>query len=316
MQLRGEDVPVAIAMSMKAAPSKIHVALIEILANRRALGAVDSILADAVDDDPKVRVAAMTALGQLAGADQIAGMLKGVLKVPVGTERAAAEKAVALVCGQLDDQQQAVLAAWNKCKPDDQTSLLPTLGRVGGKKVHDTVETALASDDKPRREAGLAALFNWPDATVADELFALAQQADNHAHRAMTFEAFVRVGSNRDTRTDLERLDRMKQAMSIAKTDEERSLVVNRCRTAYAIESLRYLLPYLDKPEFTQLACETIVELAHHREIRDPNKTEFDAALDRVIKLSKDDVVIDRANRYKKGETWERPRPPEASDPE
>ncbi len=61
-----------------------------------------------------------------------------------------------------------------------------------------------------------------------------------------------------------------------------------------------------------QLACETIVELAHHRELREPNKSEFDPALDKVIKLSNDPVVVDRANRYKRGETWARPKPPDA----
>ena len=31
------------------------------------------------------------------------------------------------------------------------------------------------------------------------------------------------------------------------------------------------------------------------------------------VQLSSDDVVVDRANRYKRGETWERPKPPEAA---
>ena len=108
----------------------------------------------------------------------------------------------------------------------------------------------------------------------------------------------------------------MKQAMAIAKTDEERSLVVNRCRTSYSIESLRYVLPYFEQPKFVQLACETIVELAHHRELREPNKSEFDPALDKVIKLSNDAVVVDRANRYKRGETWARPKPADATNPQ
>ena len=64
----------------------------------------------------------------------------------------------------------------------------------------------------------------------------------------------------------------------------------------------------VDQPQFAQLACETIVEIAHHREVRDPNKAEFDKALDKVIKTAKDPVVIDRAQRYQRGETWERPK--------
>jgi hypothetical protein len=95
--------------------------------------------------------------------------------------------------------------------------------------------------------------------------------------------------------------------MKLAKTPEEQSLVINRCRTAYDVEALRFVLPYVDQPQLAQIACETIVELAHHREIRDPNKSEFDPALDKVILVSKNPVVVDRANRYKRGETWARP---------
>ncbi len=171
-------------------------------------------------------------------------------------------------------------------------------------KIYTVVKSALAGEDPARREAGLRALCNWPDSTVLDELLEAAAKADSPAHRAIIFQAFVRIGSTRDNRTDLERLARMKQAMAAAKTAEERALVVNRCRTSYSIESLRYVLPYLEQPEFVQLACETIVELAHHRELREPHKGEFDPALDKVIKLSKDAVVVDRANRYKRGETW------------
>jgi hypothetical protein len=72
------------------------------------------------------------------------------------------------------------------------------------------------------------------------------------------------------------------------------------------VETLRFVLPYVDEASFDQAACDTIVELAHHREIRDPNKVEFNKALDKVIAVSKNPEVIERANRYKRGETWER----------
>ena len=64
--------------------------------------------------------------------------------------------------------------------------------------------------------------------------------------------------------------------------------------------------PMSTRRPLTETACETIVELAHHREIRDPNKVEFNKALDEVIAISKNPEVVERANRYKRGETWER----------
>ena len=62
-------------------------------------------------------------------------------------------------------------------------------------------------------------------------------------------------------------------------------------------------MPYLNQPAFAQEACGTVVELAHHRELREPNKAEFDKALDVVIRIGKDPGVVDRAKRYKKGQT-------------
>ena len=98
----------------------------------------------------------------------------------------------------------------------------------------------------------------------------------------------------------------MKQAMKYAHTPEEKNLVINRTRSAYDVESLRFVLPYVDQPKYGQIACETIVEIAHHREVRDPHKAEFDKALDKVIRTSKDPIVVERAQRYKRGETWDR----------
>jgi hypothetical protein len=125
---------------------------------------------------------------------------------------------------------------------------------------------------------------------------------------ALSFQGYVKLSAVRDNRSDKERLDRMKQAMKAARTPEEQELVIDRSRTAYSVESVRFVLPYVAQEPFAETACETIVELAHHREIREPHKAEFDKALDQVIKVSKDPVVVDRAQRYKRGETWERPK--------
>ncbi len=72
-------------------------------------------------------------------------------------------------------------------------------------------------------------------------------------------------------------------------------------------ETLRFLLPYLDQPAYAQQACQAIVELAHHRELRDGNKAEFHTALDKVLEVSRDATVLERADRYKRGQTWVRP---------
>jgi hypothetical protein len=63
---------------------------------------------------------------------------------------------------------------------------------------------------------------------------------------------------------------------------------------------------YLDDPDLQEAACQSVVELAHHRQLRDAHKEEFMKALDRVIAVTKNEELIERANRYKAGKTWER----------
>ena len=101
---------------MKKADPPLRVALIEVLTARRGLSAIPDLCTAAIDADPRVCTAAMAALGQLAGPDQLPAMVKGVLAANKGAERDAAEKAVALVCSRITDpakRADALLAAMN-----------------------------------------------------------------------------------------------------------------------------------------------------------------------------------------------------------
>jgi hypothetical protein len=292
-------------------PAAVKAAILEVLATRRASGEMPAFLAATVDDSPQVRSSAMAALGQIGRPAQIAAMLPGVLKAQKGGERDAAERNVALICARIDNEDArgtALIEALETVDVAQRDQLLSLVGRVGGKKLINFVADIAAGDDISRRQIGIDALSKWPDASVADKLLEIVNKATDPAERHQAFQGYVKISATRDGRSDRQRLDRMKQAMTAAKTREEQSLVINRCRTAYDVETLRFVLPYIAQSEFAQLACETVVELAHHREIRDPNKAEFDKALDKVIEVSSDEVVVDRANRYKRGETWERPK--------
>jgi HEAT repeat protein len=310
VRLRGKDVTAQIADEMKSAPGPLRVTLIEILASRRALDAIPDLLSAAVDDEPGVRAAAMAALGQLAGREHIPGMLQGVLKAQKGREREAAEKAVMFVCARAADAKNRaapLLAAVNSLSEADRTDLLPTLGRVGGPEALKIVEAAIADANPQRHEIGLRALCNWPDASVSARLIELAEKDPHSGHRSMARGALIRVAPLPDKRPDDEKLALLKKAMSMCHREDERRLVLSRARAIRTLETLRFVGPYMDQPTYAQQACETVVELAHHRDLREPNKAEFDRAFDKVIERSKDATVVERATRYKKGQTWTPP---------
>ena len=309
IQMRGAAVARTIAAESKKADSQLRGKLIEVLGARRATEELDAIIAATTDDDPGVRTSAMNALGEIGRPDLLAAMLPGVLKADKGRERDNAERKVADVCKRIDNEDQrgdALIAALNTIDADRRDELMPLVGRVGGRRLIKFVAEIATGDDASRRSFGIDALSKWPDSSPADTLLAIANKTTDSAERRQAFQAYVKVCASRDRRNDQQRLERMKQAMSQAKTTEEKIAVINRTRTAYDVEAMRFVRPYLDQPEFCQMACETIVELAHHREVRDPHKAEFDAVLDRVIQLAQNKKLVERANRYKRGETWQR----------
>lgn len=311
VRMRGEAVIQALAESAKSGDAQTRATLIDLLAARRATGEVPFFLASSVDDNARVRTAAMNALGQFAARAQLAGMIAAVLKAQKGGERDGAERNVAAVCARIGNENEradALIAAVSQIDAAKRDELLSLIGRVGGKRLIDYVGEIATGADEARRLLAIDALSKWPDASPADKLLEIASQTTDVAEREQAFQGYVKISAARDQRSDKERLKRMKQALAAARTPEEKALVINRSRTAYDVETVRFILPYIDQAPFAQIACETIVEIAHHREVRDPHKAEFDKALDKVIQVSQDPVVVDRAQRYKRGETWVRPK--------
>jgi HEAT repeat protein len=304
--LQGSDVNAAIVAEVKRAEPGLRAELLRVLLARRALDTIPAMLEAALDDDARVRQTALDSLGRLAGPEHVAAMTKAVLKAPAGRQREAAEKAVMFVCSRIaepDKRADPVLAVFAEQGSEAKTILLPLIGRLGGPSSLKQIETALADSDSRFRSAGFRALCNWPDASVAPKLTELAQSGADASQRESALLALMRVAALPDKRPDAERLDLLKKAMGLAANDQQRNYAIRRAKAIRTIDSLRFVVPYLDKPEYAQEACATVVELAHHRKLREPNKAEFDRVLDAVIGLSKNPDLIDRAKRYRKGQT-------------
>ncbi|MHB1036846.1 MAG: HEAT repeat domain-containing protein [Pirellulales bacterium] len=305
-RLVGQGVSAAIVAELKTSKPEARVELIAILTARGGADAVPSILLAADDADPAVRAAAIAALWKLAEPEHVPELVKRVLTAKKGPDREAVEKAVMFASSRIKDPEkraEPLLAVLATASEEQKTVLLPTLGRIGGSAALKIVEAAMADRDKARHAAGLRALCNWPDASVAARFLELAKTAPDAAERTMALGALIRVAPLPDKRPEAEKLKLLKTAMAMATTDAERNLILTRARAIRTIESLRFVAPYMNQPAYAQKACETVVELAHQRWLRQPNKAEFDAALDMVIRTSKDAKIIDRAKRYQKDQT-------------
>ena len=276
--------------------------LIEVLEHRRASAAVPALLVETASDDGNVRRRAIAALANVAGAGDVAAMIRGLLLMKDTGERAEAERAIAQVCSRIaGEEQQAdpVLAVYQRSREPEQIVLLTVLGRIGGPKALAVVRDAVASADVARREKAIQALCDWPDSAVADDLAALVEGSSTGEPKNRLIQSLVRVVVLPGTRSDDLKLALLVRAMKQADRNEERRLILERARDVPTFATVRFIAPYLDDPKMAGLTCATIAELLHREELRNPNKDESDRILDKVIQVCKDKSLVERAKSFK-----------------
>ena len=274
---------------------------IALVQSRQPPGAAAILLVEATHASPEVRRRAMAALAKLAGPKDIRFMLAGVLKAAEGPERDSAERAVVVACRQIPEaakRAELIAGAVRAATPADRTALLPLWGRFGGPAAKDAIQLALESKLPEFREAGLRAICNWPDASVAGQLLQLFRSANTDAQRRRALQAYIRVSALPGAGSDAQRLAMLQQAMHLAGRDEQRRYVLERVSAVRTVEALRFVAPYLDQPAMAQSACKSIVELAHHKELREPNQKEFQPALEKVLLTSRDQATVEQARRF------------------
>jgi HEAT repeat protein len=278
---------------------------IAVIESRRPIGGVVVLLRETAHQDPVVRSRAMAALAKLAGPSDVPAMVAVVLKAEKGPQRDDAERAVVLVCQQVADAEkraEPALGVFRTAAAAERLELLPLLGRLGGSTAKQSIQEALASKDPQLYEAGVRAVCNWPDAAVAEQLLNLAQESKTDTHRLWALRGFIRVVTLPGKTPDAQKLAMLKQAVQLAARDEERGYALERASAVRTVETLRFLLPYLDQPSLAQQACKSVVELARHKELREPNRKEFGPALEKAIKISTDATTLERARRYLQGQ--------------
>ncbi|HID24591.1 MAG TPA: hypothetical protein EYP14_19635 [Planctomycetaceae bacterium] len=284
----------------------VRVAAIEVLKKIHCYEAIDPLAVLAVQTDPAVYGPALDGLRGIADPDRhdLPRLLALVPKAAPGRHRDEVEKTIQVVCEKLPpgtDRAEPVLQALKASEGPVPAIYLPLLGRLGGPKALAIVEAASRSEDPATRRAAAIALCNWPTADVADKLLALATRAPDKALGRRALRAYIRVVSRKSGRPEKETLAMLQRAFRLATVPEDKRLVLRRAAAVRTMESVEWLASFLDDPELAPAACESIVELAHHRFLRQPNIDRFRPILEKVIRTSQDPVVIERAKRAKLG---------------
>jgi hypothetical protein len=201
-----------------------------------------------------------------------------------------AEQIIARLSGGDAESVMQALGDW------DTPEGLSLLGRIGDANVLDKIRQS---------KNAFHAFRTWTNAVVADDLMKVVRDNKNsEEERTLALRAFIRVMSLPNNQIGIridnaEKVKRLAEAYELAKRVDEKRLIIERVGQIRTVESLRFVMKYVDEAELQERACESILDLAHQVELKRTALDEFNAALDKVLAVTKRDDFRERVNRYK-----------------
>jgi hypothetical protein len=113
--------------------------------------------------------------------------------------------------------------------------------------------------------------------------------------------AYIRVVTLPNDRPEAETLGMLKTAMKLADSSDNKKWALSRAASVRTLATVDWVAGYLDDPDLAETACRAIVELAHHRFLRQPNKAHFEPILRKVEATTKDKSIARLAEKARLG---------------
>lgn len=212
------------------------------------------------DPDARVRQAAIETLGDLRDIQQVPALVKILVSANTPADREAAERAIENLCRKtIGNVTDTLVAGLSRADLEGKAALLRLLAVVGDAKALDAVRQATA--DPALKDSAIRTLADWPDLTAGKDLLQIAKTAESSLHRTLAFRSYIRLVRDADARPDA-RLALVAPAADLAKSVDEKRLVIAALSDIMTMQSLNRVAAYLDTPELADEAGAAAVGIA------------------------------------------------------
>lgn len=265
--MEGEGIAGKVASALPGMPANAKAALIDVLASRAAGENLDVVLAEVKSTDTAVRSSALSALKFMVGADDLPALF--ALLNETSDEKEISQVQEALIAAVPDivdreEQTRLVLEQMEKAAPEKRSPYLRVLASVGGQQSLKAVAGAFDKGDASAREAALEALAGWTDSAAAGELYRIAGEMPAYSGKAL--DGYIGLVS-KAAYTPARKLLALRKAMEIAKTAEQKQLIIAEAQKTGTFPALVFAGNYLEDDELKAAAAQAVMNIAlDHKE--------------------------------------------------
>jgi HEAT repeat protein len=297
-RLEGVDVDRNILQRIAQAEPNAKVELIRACDQRNMSAAVPELLKAVKDTDGQVRIEAIKALRNLAGAGDMAALVE-LQMAAGGWQRSELERTVVAVARRIPADKnpaEKVLAALPAAKDvDTRCSLLSVLGRIGDPAALPVLLGAVEDKENKVKDAAVRALSDWPTAAPADDLLKIAQTSKNPVQKTLALRGYIRLVGLESDRPVEETIKMYQQAMSLAPGAGEKRMVLSGLANIKSLEALQMAAIYLADNELKQEAEAAVVKIAESTIRKNPQETK--ELLQKVLTGTTNELVREQAQK-------------------
>lgn len=249
---------------------------IRVLGQRRSPTAVDDLLEQAGNDDPRVRVAALRAMRRTVGPANVPALITLLEAEASATARTAGVQALVSACGSDEAAGQQVLDQLKSTSdPTEKDVWVRVLTATGYPEALPTVLEGLRQSDPELVAATITHLSRWPDPSPIDALLPFLKEGADPDLQRRAVPAVIQLTRNaadREQRPEATLVEWLGLANAAVENVAEKRLLLSGLAQVHTVGSLRLLAPYLDDPEVKTEALYALLSVgsplvkAGHRE--------------------------------------------------
>jgi HEAT repeat protein len=295
--LSGPGVDAAILGLMDQEVPKVRVEIIRVLVARHVVAATQSLLKAAEDADGGVRNEAIRALGELGPTSALAGVAAVLVKTADAGTRNETANALVNIANRdhdFDGRTEPILRALAASNGPAKFSLLSALGRIGGRNALQYMRAAVKDPDEKVRDAAIRALAEWPDASAAGDLLALAKTAATETHRVLALRGYIRVCSIRTDRPAADTAKMLIVGMETAKRPDEKRQALGGLAQVPHISALQAVVPCMADEALKEEAAVAAVYIGHY--IWNDHPEAIRDAVQKAIAITRNEGIKQLAN--------------------
>ncbi|OQB86260.1 MAG: hypothetical protein BWX88_01133 [Planctomycetes bacterium ADurb.Bin126] len=295
-QIQAKGFAEAVVAQMQTADPAVQVMLLDVLAARKDPAALPAVRKSVAASDAKLRQAAIKALGELGGQDDLGELVKLVVAARDNGERELLARSLAAVAARQTDRDkrvQPVIAALDQADEPAKVQLLTVLAQLGGPQALQTMRTYLAQQGELKK-AAVRALAEWPTTEPLADLLKVAQTEQDAAMGILAFRGYVRLAEHNDVST-ADKLKAYATAMDLAKRPEEKKLVLGAMAQIKDLKALQAVEPCLEQADIQKEAYAAYERIASS--LARNKRKEAKAALLRVAEKAPDAGLRKRAQQ-------------------